>query len=56
MHKFFTPAENINSKINEIHYKDIIFESESYALDSYDELISYLKRKVDNKYAKLFNC
>lgn len=49
-------SENINSKINEIHYKDIIFESESYALDSYDELISYLKRKVDNKYAKLFNC
>ena len=48
-------SENINSKINEIHYKDIIFESESYALDSYDELISYLKRKVDNKYAKLFN-
>ena len=36
-------SENINSKINEIHYKDIIFESESYALDSYDELISYLK-------------
>lgn len=34
-------SENINSKINEIHYKDIIFESESYALDSYDELISY---------------
>ena len=27
-------SENINSKINEIHYKDIIFESESYALDS----------------------
>ena len=49
-------SENINSKINEIHYKDIIFEYESYALDSYDELISYLKRKVDNKYAKLFNC
>lgn len=49
-------SENINSKTNEIHYKDIIFESESYALDSYDELISYLKRKVDNKYAKLFNC
>ena len=49
-------SENINSKIHEIHYKDIIFESESYALDSYDELISYLKRKVDNKYAKLFNC
>ena len=49
-------SENINSKINEIHYKDIIFESESYALDSYDELISYLKRKVENKYAKLFNC
>ncbi|MFR1822389.1 MAG: L-aspartate oxidase [Clostridium saudiense] len=49
-------SENINSKINEIHYKDIIFESESYALDSYDELINYLKRKVDNKYAKLFNC
>ena len=49
-------SENINSKINEIHYKDIIFESESYALDSYVELISYLKRKVDNKYAKLFNC
>ena len=49
-------SENINSKINEIHYKDIIFESESYELDSYVELISYLKRKVDNKYAKLFNC
>ena len=39
-------SENINSKINEIHYK----------LDSYEELIRYLKRKVDNKYAKLFNC
>lgn len=49
-------AENINSKINETHYKDIIFETKTYALDSYDELINYLKRKVDNKYAKLFNC
>ncbi|WP_196000312.1 L-aspartate oxidase [Clostridium sp. 1001271B_151109_B4] len=49
-------AENINSKINEVNYKDIIFETKAYALDSYDELINYLKRKVDNKYAKLFNC
>lgn len=49
-------AENINSKINELHYKDIIFETKTYALDSYDELINYLKRKADNKYAKLFNC
>lgn len=49
-------AENINSKINEVNYKDIIFETKTYALDSYDELINYLKRKVDNKYAKLFNC
>lgn len=49
-------AENINSKINEIEFKEIIQEPKSYALDSYTELINFLKRKADNRYAKLFNC
>ena len=49
-------AENINSKISEIDFKEIINNLTSYALDSYDELINYLKGKVDNRYAKLFNC
>ena len=49
-------AENINSKINEISFKEIIKEPKSYALDSYEELIKFLKEKVDNRYAKLFNC
>lgn len=49
-------AENINSKINEIEFKEIIQEPKSYELDSYTELINFLKRKVDNRYAKLFNC
>lgn len=49
-------AENINSKINEISFKEIIKEPKSYALDSYEELIKFLKKKVDNRYAKLFNC
>lgn len=48
-------SENINSKINEIKFKEIIEEPKSYALDSYEELINFLKRKVDNRYAKLFN-
>ena len=48
-------SENINSKINEIKFKEIIEEPKSYALDSYEELIIFLKRKVDNRYAKLFN-
>ncbi|WP_294134873.1 L-aspartate oxidase [uncultured Clostridium sp.] len=48
-------AENINSKISEIKFKEIIEEPKSYALDSYEELINFLKRKVDNRYAKLFN-
>ena len=49
-------AENINAKISEIDFKEIINNLTSYALDSYDELINYLKGKVDNRYAKLFNC
>ncbi|WP_195987224.1 L-aspartate oxidase [Clostridium sp. D53t1_180928_C8] len=49
-------AENINSKISEIDFKEIINSPTSYALDSYEELINYLKGKVDNRYAKLFNC
>ena len=49
-------SENINSKINKIKFKEIIEEPKSYALDSYEELINFLKRKVDNRYAKLFNC
>ena len=48
-------AENINSKISEIKFKEIVEEPKSYALDSYEELINFLKRKVDNRYAKLFN-
>lgn len=48
-------AENINSKISEIKFKEIVEEPKSYALDSYKELINFLKRKVDNRYAKLFN-
>lgn len=49
-------AENINSKVDEINFKEIIEEPKKYALDSYDELINFLKRKVDNRYVKLFNC
>lgn len=49
-------SENINSKINEINLKEIIETSKEHALDSSDELISFLKGKVDNRYAKLFNC
>ena len=49
-------SENINSKINEIKFKEIIEYPKTYALDSYEELINFLKRKVDNRYAKLFNC
>lgn len=49
-------AENINSKIAEIDFKEIINNPTLHALDSYEELINYLKRKVDNRYAKLFNC
>ena len=49
-------SENINSKINEIKFKEIIEYPKTYALDSYEELINFLKRKVDSRYAKLFNC
>lgn len=49
-------SEDINSKINEIKFKEIIEEPKKYALDSYEELINFLKRKVDSRYAKLFNC
>ena len=48
-------AENINSKANEINFKEIIDMPNNYALDSYDELIKFLKEKVDTRYAKLFN-
>lgn len=48
-------SENINSKINEINFKEIIEYPKTYALDSYEELINFLKRKVDSRYAKLFN-
>lgn len=48
-------AENINSKTNEINFKEIIDIPNNYALDSYDELIKFLKEKVDTRYAKLFN-
>lgn len=48
-------SENINSKINEIKLKEIIEEPKTYALDSHEELINFLKRKVDSRYAKLFN-
>lgn len=49
-------AENINSKVNEIIFKEIIEKPTKYSLDSYDELINFLKGKVDSRYAKLFNC
>lgn len=49
-------SENINSKIDEIKLKETIEEPKTYALDSYEELINFLKRKVDVRYAKLFNC
>lgn len=49
-------AENINSKVNEINFKEIIEKPNKYSLDSYEELINFLKRKVDSRYAKLFNC
>lgn len=49
-------AENINSKINEINFKEIIEVPTEYALNSSKELIQYLKGKVDSRYAKLFNC
>ena len=45
-----------NSKINEINFKEIVEKPKDYALDSQDELITFLKEKVDNRYAKLFNC
>ena len=49
-------AENINSKINEIQFKEIIQTPTEFALDSYDNFINFLKEKVDSRYAKLFNC
>lgn len=49
-------SENINSKINEIDFKEIIEKPTEYSLDSCEEFINFLKRKVDNHYAKLFNC
>lgn len=49
-------AENINSKITEIPFKEISEIPNEYALDSYDKLIKFLKEKVDSRYAKLFNC
>lgn len=49
-------SENINSKINEIQFKEIIQTPTEFALDSYDNFINFLKEKVDSRYAKLFNC
>ena len=34
----------------------IIAITDHDVLDSYEELINFLKRKVDSRYAKLFNC
>lgn len=49
-------SENINSKINDIDFKDILEIPTEYSLDSDKELINLLKRKVNSRYAKLFNC
>lgn len=49
-------SENINSKINDIDFKHILEIPTEYSLDSNKELITLLKRKVDSRYVKLFNC
>ena len=42
--------------LKKTRFKEIVEKPKDYALDSQDELITFLKEKVDNRYAKLFNC